>query len=170
MPSTNLAIAMNEIGRLPLSLKVKRARAALKAVAVQVVQERVNPAVSFSTNSNRSTAPREGRSQQPAPSCNQGDGPYLQGGPRGNRMVTPARRPSNLLVIYANTSTNATTFTTTSSAVRIRTMCKSLSAASCTISNSEIQMWPSNRSRSPTPPTMHSPELLLNQSPLSRPP
>lgn len=34
MPSANLAVAMNKIGRLPLSPEVKRARATLKAVAV----------------------------------------------------------------------------------------------------------------------------------------
>lgn len=56
-PSANLAVAMNEIGRLPLSLEVKKARAALKTVMVQVIQECVNLAQLFSTNSNRFAAP-----------------------------------------------------------------------------------------------------------------
>ena len=64
-PSTNLTIAMNELGRLAPSPELAKATAMLKAAVVQVNENRQNQAPSHSTSSNRSAGPRRARSQRP---------------------------------------------------------------------------------------------------------
>ena len=60
--SVNLAMATNELGRLPQTLEVAKIQALLKAAQVQVNDIR-NPAPSFSTASARSCHPRGSRQE-----------------------------------------------------------------------------------------------------------
>lgn len=91
--SANLAVATNELGRLPQTPEVVKIQALLKSAQVQVNDIR-NPAP-YLTASSRSCRPRgslqDGGSHYHSSKLrrNQGDGQYVQRGSRGNVTVNP---------------------------------------------------------------------------------
>jgi hypothetical protein len=90
-PSTNIAIAMNELNKLPKSLALDTVKAYLKAVTVQV-NERRTPAPSVSTT----------RSHRQRGSWQWG-GPYLYQGHDGNYE---AHREASMMLIKGANATN----------------------------------------------------------------
>ncbi|XP_066364291.1 uncharacterized protein [Miscanthus floridulus] len=90
-PSANLAVATNELGRLPQTLEVVKIQALLKAAQVQV-SDIQNPAP-FLTASARSRHPRGSRQDGGSHyhsselCCNQREGQLVQRGSRGNIAV-----------------------------------------------------------------------------------